>query len=92
MARTTKKQIEGMFERLVDAVGGTISTGHGVDGYFLEYAACYGGWQIIYLKDSMHCLPFGETRRPASEMYYAMKMAMYAAYIANGSLEFKDHF
>lgn len=72
--RYTKKEITGIFGRLLKA----IPNGHRLELY-LDYNACYGGYVIVKAwEDSSESHPFGSLRRSSREMYLSMLMAAQA--------------
>ncbi len=82
----TKKEVQGMFSRLVKAMGKDIVGScyntptddlvyvkHGLQ---LDYISCYGGYVIEEVGPEGGCShPFGCMRRTAKEMYLSMYMA-----------------
>jgi hypothetical protein len=71
----TKKEVQGMFTRLVKAMNKSIDGGSH-EGLHLDYASCYGGYVIEeHLKDAGCSHPFGCFRRNSREMYLSMWMA-----------------
>lgn len=87
MARTTRRQAEMAAERLVRACGGQMSKGwtRGEDGqlradvgaFVLDYAACYGGYQLQqHVTDGGGVsTPFGDRRMSAREFWDACYFA-----------------
>lgn len=79
--RTTRKQVEGLFEHFCNVLGLRQATSYDDHGaYRLDYAACYGGYVIERIDDESSGVsqPFGETRRTAGEMWSAMHFALRA--------------
>lgn len=80
--RTTKKDVALAFARFLEATGRRAATSHNdVGGLRLDYAACYGGYNIeeISTKTGAVSHPFGGDRVPAYTMY---KMLHFAAFTA----------
>lgn len=74
----TKKEVQGMFNRLAKAMNKKIDGGN-YDGLVLDYAPIYGGYVIEELGPDGGCShPFGSLRRSAREMYLSMYMATQA--------------
>ena len=80
MARTTKKQVEGTFKTLADALGhptenlwtmGKKSNKSTIGGWVLDHNGIYGGYVIeeIVTDGGGTTHPFGPTRRPAGAMW-----------------------
>lgn len=74
MARTTRKQVESVFGLLCRKMG------NAANGWELDYAACYGGYQITANKSGE--LPFGAERRSPGEMWSAIRFALDVLYLA----------
>jgi|HubBroStandDraft_3_1064219.scaffolds.fasta_scaffold34316_6 hypothetical protein len=75
MARTTKKEIIGVFNILCRIMNKT--AGHQQGDWCLDYAPIYGGYVIEEIMESggiSH--PFGSGRRSAREMYLSLNMAI----------------
>jgi hypothetical protein len=84
--RTTKKDVQGMFTRLLKAYGkrqAPIMVNDNADdvmhipgGWILDYNSVYGGY-VIEQEEGRGCIshPFGAGRRNAREMYLSMHMA-----------------
>ena len=69
----TRKEVEGMFNRLLKA------SGKSADEWFLDYISCYGGYVIQKQEGGGGCShPFGCLRRSAREMYLSMHMTVEA--------------
>lgn len=69
--RTTKKDVELVFERFVKTSGNRIARSwDDVGGWQLDYDSCYGGWQIQVIANSNGgvSLPFGSERFNHSSM------------------------
>lgn len=82
MSRTTKKDVALAFSRFLDATGRRAATSNDdVGGLRLDYAACYGGYNIeeISTKTGAVSHPFGSDRVPPYAMY---KMLHFAAFTA----------
>lgn len=70
MTRTTKKDVECQFNRLLYLFGKNKATSYkDVGSWRLNYGDCYGGWVIqeINCKSGSITHPFGHLRRKASE-------------------------
>lgn len=78
MTRTTKKDVEAAFDRLLEAIGGKRATScSDVGGYRLNHNSCYGGWvieQVTNESGGVDC-PFGHRRMPATEFCVAVYFA-----------------
>jgi hypothetical protein len=97
MHRITKRDIEAVFSRLAGRCGkhiaGKFDRSLGPDGgnggkWSLDYAACYGGWQVIeYIPGgTAETHPLGDRRMNTSEFYHAMHFAMRAMEQASGNV------
>lgn len=74
----TKKEVQGMFSRLVKALNKKEDHGS-YDGLVLDYVSCYGGYVIEeYHPVNGVSHPFGCFRRTAREMYLSMWMTCQA--------------
>lgn len=79
MERIKKSELVSMFGCLCNTMNKT--SGHEKGNWCLDYAPIYGGYVIEEIEESggiSH--PFGSGRRSASEMYWAMNMAVMAVY------------
>ncbi len=71
MERVTKKDVESAFGRFLTQIKGRKPEAYNdVGAYYLDYAACYGGYQIVRVVNERGALsnPFGHMRRNAREM------------------------
>lgn len=76
--RYTKKEVKGMFSRLVKAMGQR-EDGGSWNGLGLDYNSTYGGYTIVEFGElGSEGHPFGALRRNAREMYLSMHMAAIA--------------
>lgn len=74
----TKKEVQGMFNRLAKAMNKIVDGGN-YDGLVLDYAPIYGGYVIEQLGPEGGCShPFGSLRRSAREIYLSMHMTAQA--------------
>ncbi len=77
--RTTRKQVESIFERFVKEIGGRVATAYDDHGtYRLDYNPTYGGYSIERISDTGTgvSMPFGMSRKSASEMWGALRFAL----------------
>jgi len=71
----TKKEVVGMFDRLLRALGHKHGSAEGE--WSLDYISCYGGYLIVENgENGAENHPFGALRRNAKEMYLSMLMAI----------------
>lgn len=78
MARTTRKQVEGIFAVFVNSIHGHVATDYNdVGGYSLDYASAYGGYRVERVENEQGGVttPLGNTRRPATEMWHTLYFA-----------------
>jgi len=81
MARTTKKQLENKFEMFIEAIGGKVAKKFSdVGAYSLDYASCYGGYNIERISSEGGAIshPFGPNRQTASQLWDSMDIAIRA--------------
>jgi hypothetical protein len=77
--RTSRKQVEGVFERFCEASGNRVAKTYDDHGALrLDYAAEYGGYNIEKINDETSGVshPFGDTRRTAREMWDTLHFAL----------------
>ena len=78
--RTTKKEVEAVFEMWVKAVGGHVAASYkDVDGYQLDHNSVYGGYcivQIVNEQGGQSDSVFLNTRLPAYYFVQAMRAAI----------------
>lgn len=77
--RTTRKQVEGVFERFCEASGNRVAQRFDDHGALrLDYVAEYGGYSIERIDDETSGVshPFGDTRRPPREMWDTLQFAL----------------
>lgn len=80
MARTTRKELEGLFSHFV------LVTGTDLDLH-LDYASAYGGYVIAEtLPHGGQSRPFGDRRRSAAEMADVLRFGIKAAATVRASL------
>ena len=81
MERISKKQVEGIFQAFLKTTGRREAESYNdVGAYRLDYAACYGGFNVEKIGNSSGGVghPFGDNRKPAREMWNALHFAMRA--------------
>lgn len=82
MHRITQKDVRVVFARFAKACGRQVAGPDGGLGgkWSLDYAACYGGWQIVeYVPGgSAETHPLGDRRMSTAEIYHAMHFAIRA--------------
>ena len=77
MKRVTKKEVQGMFNRLCKAIKKL--AGENYQELTLDHIACYGGYVIEQeCENGGVSNPFGSVRRNAREMYLSMYMTAQA--------------
>lgn len=77
MARYTRKDVEGVFALLCKAMGKEVATEYGQQGaWFLDYAACYGGYVVGEYDGPGQGRPLGHRRRSAREFVEAVYLAL----------------
>lgn len=82
MARTTRKQVEGIFAVFIKVIGGHVATSYNdVGGYRLDYYQGYNVEQIINEGGGIKH-PFGPQRRKAEEMWNTLYFAIDAVRVA----------
>ena len=76
--RTSKKQVQGIFEVFVKAIHGHVAKDYkDVGGYRLQYHFNQGySIEQIYNEQGGITEPFGSTIRKAEEMWYTLYFAM----------------
>lgn len=76
----TKKEVQGMFNRLLIALNKKEKTENYYIGWHLDYVNVYGGYVIEDIDENGGVdHPFGAIRRNAKEMYLSMLMAAQVA-------------
>ena len=76
--RTTRKEIEGVFNLWVNSINGRIAKSYNDTGaYRLDYAACYGGYRVERICNASGGVSdIFNTRLPAWEFVTALRYAM----------------
>lgn len=77
MTKITKKDVLGMFNRLVITYKKAMKTkGENSCPYSLDYNGTYGGWLVVDIdSNGGESHPFTSNRLPTREMYNALHMA-----------------
>ena len=88
MTRTTRDQVDGITERLADALGvpyvhykdASSLYGAAEGTWCLDYSSAYGGWVVVAVSGSHggQSRPLGDRRRSASEHWDAVHLALAA--------------
>lgn len=79
MSRTTRKEVESKFAWLLEVIGGKQGESwNEVGSYRLDHNSTYGGYVIerVINEHGGVSRPFGDSRRGASDMWYAMDFAI----------------
>lgn len=85
--RTTKVQIEKLFELLCKACGKRVATSYDdVGAWRLDYNTAYGGWNIeeIYNEGGAVTHPFGPARMTGEAFWRMMRFGVDAVGVAKG--------
>ena len=81
--KTTKKQVESIFEIFVKAIGGTVANRYDDHGaYRLDNNPVYGGYNIerIHKENSGVTQPFGCKRHKPAEMWELLRFGLDTMY------------
>lgn len=87
MATTSKKQVENKFKFFIEAIGGKVASSYNdVGGYRLDYASCYGGYNIEQISNDSGAVshPFGCARKKAGEFWDTLDFAGRASEAVRG--------
>ena len=82
--RVTRQVAENQFKRLCDALGKRVATSYNdVGAWQLNYAQCYGGYQIQEIVTSTGGIsePFSSSRMSGKELYDYVNFALRAIQI-----------
>jgi len=73
--RTTKKQIEMKFRRVIEAAGLRVATSYkDVGGFALDHNSFYGGWRIIQIDNEFGGERDYGHRMQGSDFWYALDL------------------
>jgi hypothetical protein len=75
--RTTRKEVESLFESLCATLGKRVATAwNDVGAWSLDYNPHYGGYVIIEQMEHGESAPYGDYRRSAGDMAYTIRFAL----------------
>lgn len=83
MYRTSRRDAENAFERLIAAIGGRVAKSYNdVGAYSLDYNSAYGGFTVELVENQGGGVsrPFGHTRQSAREFCQSVRFATDALY------------